>query len=117
MSHSPDRTSYSVAVLVAVLVGVFALAIYTPPAANAEQFCWGSELGGIEGCRSSYRWISTARAKGAQHAVCLSVPNAAERCTSGAEAWAETSEPNSLGEAIIWHEFGTGNTHVFGEVF
>lgn len=116
MFRVSDSAKYSIAVLGMVIAG--AVAMYAPPAASAEQFCWGSEISGSAGssCPSGYRWISEASAKGAQHSVCLQVPGAASQCTSGPEAWVHISEPNTLGEAHISGR-NTGPTHIFGEVF
>lgn len=116
MSRVSDPLRYLIAVLGMVVAGAFAL--YSPPAAHAEQFCWGTEISGSasSSCKSGFRWISQGRAKGAQHSVCLVLPASSLQCTAGPEAWVQINEPNTLGEAGIWGQ-NTGPTHVFGEVF
>lgn len=119
MSHVTGRAWFSLAILGALLTGLWAIAILTPTAARAEQFCWGTEIKGNETCGTTYRYISSGRAKGNLHSVCLNLPSVGVRCSSGPEAWVELSGPNALGYGVISGNqgFESPPTHVFGEVF
>lgn len=94
------------------------LAAFSPPAAHAEQFCWGAVLSNEKSCEGRLRFGSEVRGKGGEKSVCVAIaPWGPIKCSSGPGVWVSTNYGKNL-EGKGWiADNAVGTTTVWGEIF
>ncbi len=109
------RTAALAGILASVCVWI---ALFTPPSAHAEQYCWGTVLSNEKSCEGHLRFGSEVRGMGKEKSVCIAIaPFGPIKCSSGREVWVTTNYGTNL-EGKGWiADNAAGATTVFGEIF